>query len=137
MRGAARRGDEVVCLDNFLTGTPENVGAPDGRPCFTLDRCDLTDFVHVPGRSTWCCTSPPGLTARLPPLPIETLKVGSVGTLHALGLAKDKGARFLLASTSEVYGDPQVHPQPEDYWGTSTRSGLAGSTTRRSGSPRR
>ena len=70
-------------------------------------------------------------------LPIETLKVGSVGTWHALGLAKDKGARFVLASTSEVYGDPRVHPQPETTGATSTRSARAASTTRASGSARR
>jgi len=70
-------------------------------------------------------------------LPIETLKVGSIGTLHALGLALEKGARFVLASTSEVYGDPQVHPQPESYWGHVNPVGPRGSTTRRSGSPRR
>jgi dTDP-glucose 4,6-dehydratase len=69
-------------------------------------------------------------------LPIETMKVGSIGTLHALGLAKEKGARFLLASTSETYGDPQVHPQPESYWGHVNPVGPAGSTTRPSASPR-
>ena len=69
-------------------------------------------------RSTWCCTSPrPRRPIDYLQLPIETLKVGSLGTWHALGLAKEKGARFVLASTSEVYGDPRVHPQPEDYWG--------------------
>ena len=110
--------NEVVCLDNFLTGTPENVAHLVGRPGFTLSRTDLTEFVHVGGRVDLVLHfASPASPVDYLQLPIETLKVGAIGTWHALGLAKDKGARFLLASTSEVYGDPQVHPQPEDYWG--------------------
>ena len=113
-----RSGDEVVCLDNFLTGTPSNLGHLMDHPRFTLQHCDLVHYVHVPGSVDLVLHfASPASPVDYLKLPLETLKVGSVGTWHALGLAKDKGARFLLASTSEVYGDPQVHPQPEDYWG--------------------
>jgi dTDP-glucose 4,6-dehydratase len=113
-----RRGTGVICLDNFLTGTPANIAHLLGEPGFRLIHCDVTDFVHVSG--------PVDLVLHLASaasptdylrLPIETLKVGSLGTLHGLGLAGEKGARFILASTSEVYGDPQQHPQSESYWG--------------------
>jgi len=111
-------GTEVVCLDSFLTGSPANVAHLAGRPGFRLVRCDLTDFVHVPGEVDLVLHfASPASPIDYLQLPIETLKVGSLGTWHALGLAKDKGARFVLASTSEVYGDPRVHPQPESYWG--------------------
>ncbi len=111
-------GYEVVCLDNFLTGRPENVAHLLENPKFRLVRADVTDFIHVPGSvdAVLHFASPASPIDYLE-LPIETMKVGSIGTLHALGLAKEKGARFLLASTSETYGDPQVHPQPETYWG--------------------
>ncbi len=112
------RGTEVVCLDNFLTGRPGNVAHLIGEPGFHLVACDVTDFVHVPGPVDLVLHfASPASPIDYLHLPIHTLKVGAVGTFHALGLAKDKGARFVLASTSEVYGDPQVHPQPEDYWG--------------------
>ncbi|CAN5160973.1 GDP-mannose 4,6-dehydratase [soil metagenome] len=111
-------GYEVVCLDNFLTGTPANVAHLIGAERFQLVKVDVTDFIHVPGRvdAVLHFASPASPVDYLK-LPIETMKVGSLGTLHTLGLAKDKGARYLLASTSEAYGDPQVHPQPESYWG--------------------
>jgi dTDP-glucose 4,6-dehydratase len=113
-----RRGTGVICLDNFLTGTPANIAHLIGEPRFRLIKCDVTDFVHVPGPVDLvlhlASAASPADYLRLP---IETLKVGSVGTLHALGLAVDKGARFVLASTSEVYGDPLQHPQSEAYWG--------------------
>jgi dTDP-glucose 4,6-dehydratase len=113
-----QRGDEVVCLDNFLTGSPSNVGHLLDHPRFTLQRCDLVHYVHVPGPVDLVLHfASPASPIDYLKLPLETLKVGSIGTWHALGLAKDKHARFVLASTSEVYGDPQVHPQPEDYWG--------------------
>jgi dTDP-glucose 4,6-dehydratase len=111
-------GVAVTCMDNFLTGSPRNVAHLIGRPGFRLTECDLTCFVHVSG--------PVDLVLHLASaaspvdylkLPIETLKVGGLGTLHSLGLAREKGARFVLASTSEVYGDPLRHPQREDYWG--------------------
>ncbi|HEY3001037.1 MAG TPA: UDP-glucuronic acid decarboxylase family protein [Kribbellaceae bacterium] len=112
------QGAEVVCLDNFLTGSPANVAHLMGRPGFTCTRCDLTEFLHVPGRvSLVLHFASPASPVDYLQLPIQTLKVGAIGTWHALGLAKEKGARFVLASTSEVYGDPQVHPQPESYWG--------------------
>jgi dTDP-glucose 4,6-dehydratase len=111
-------GSEVVALDNFLTGTPANVAHLMEHDGFRLLKADITDYIHVPGAvdAVLHFASPASPIDYLL-LPIETLKVGSIGTLHALGLAKEKGARFLLASTSETYGDPQVHPQPETYWG--------------------
>jgi dTDP-glucose 4,6-dehydratase len=111
-------GHRVTCLDNFSTGSPANVAHLMGRRDFTCLRCDLTEFIHVPGRVDLILhfASPASPTDYLR-MPIETLKVGAIGTWHALGLAKEKGARLVLASTSEVYGDPQVHPQPESYWG--------------------
>jgi dTDP-glucose 4,6-dehydratase len=112
------RGVEVVCLDNFLTGSPENVLHLMEHPGFRLVRCDVTDYVHVPGPVDLVLHfASPASPLDYLRMPIETLKVGSLGTLHTLGLAREKGARYVLASTSEVYGDPLVHPQPEEYWG--------------------
>ncbi len=109
---------EVVCLDNFVTGRPGNVQHLLPSERFRLVRTDVTDYVHVPGPvDVVLHFASPASPVDYLKLPIETLKVGSTGTLHALGLAREKGARFLLASTSEAYGDPQVHPQREDYWG--------------------
>jgi dTDP-glucose 4,6-dehydratase len=111
-------GDEVIALDNLLTGTPANVEHLLEHDGFRLIRCDITEYVHVPGPVDQVLHfASPASPIDYLLLPIETMKVGSIGTLHALGLAKEKGARFLLASTSETYGDPQVHPQPETYWG--------------------
>ncbi|GAA3558326.1 GDP-mannose 4,6-dehydratase [Nonomuraea rosea] len=111
-------GAEVVCMDSFLTGGPRNVEHLIDRPEFRLIECDLTGFVHVPDRLDlvlhFASAASPADYLRYP---VETLRVGSVGTLHALGLAREKGARFVLASTSEVYGDPLEHPQRESYWG--------------------
>jgi dTDP-glucose 4,6-dehydratase len=111
-------GYHVVCMDNFLTGTPTNVEHLINRSPFELLDVDVTNYVHVPGRvdAVLHFASPASPIDYLQ-LPLETMKVGSIGTLHSLGLARAKGARFLLASTSEAYGDPQVHPQPETYWG--------------------
>jgi dTDP-glucose 4,6-dehydratase len=111
-------GCEVICLDDLSTGAAANVAHLVDSGSFRLIRTDVTDFVHVPGRVDAVLhfaspASPVDYLRR----PIATLKVGSIGTLHGLGLAKEKGARFLLASTSETYGDPQIHPQPESYWG--------------------
>jgi dTDP-glucose 4,6-dehydratase len=112
------RGVEVVCLDNFLTGSAENVVHLVEHPGFRLVRCDVTDYVHVPGPVDLVLHfASPASPLDYLRMPIETLKVGSLGTLHTLGLAHEKGARYVLASTSEVYGDPLVHPQPEEYWG--------------------
>jgi dTDP-glucose 4,6-dehydratase len=113
-----RRGVGVICLDNFLTGSPRNIAHLIGQPRFRMIKCDVTDFVHVPGDVDlvlhFASAASPADYLRFP---VETLKVGGLGTLHALGLAREKNARFVLASTSEVYGDPLVHPQPESYWG--------------------
>jgi dTDP-glucose 4,6-dehydratase len=112
------RGVKVVCLDNFLTGSPGNVLHLMENPAFRLIRCDVTDFVHVPGPVDLVLHfASPASPLDYLKMPIETLKVGSLGTLHTLGLAHEKGARYVLASTSEVYGDPLQHPQAEDYWG--------------------
>jgi len=111
-------GTKVVCLDNFLTGIPANVAHLMPYPNFRLVRCDVTDFIHVPGEVDLVLHfASPASPVDYLRLPIETLKVGSLGTLHALGLAREKKARFVLASTSEVYGDPLEHPQRETYWG--------------------
>jgi dTDP-glucose 4,6-dehydratase len=111
-------GYQVTCLDNFLTGAPTNVDHLLEHERFRLVRADVSDYIHVVGPvdAVLHFASPASPVDYLQ-LPIHTMKVGSIGTLHALGLAKEKGARFLLASTSEVYGDPHVHPQPESYWG--------------------
>jgi nucleoside-diphosphate-sugar epimerase/intein/homing endonuclease len=110
-------GFEVVCLDSLLTGQASNVEDLQGER-FHLVKVDVTNYIHVSGPvdAVLHFASPASPIDYLR-YPIQTLKVGALGTHHALGLAKDKGARFLLASTSEVYGDPQVHPQPESYWG--------------------
>jgi dTDP-glucose 4,6-dehydratase len=111
-------GCEVIALDNFLTGRPANVEHLLQHDGFHLIKADVTAYVHVPGPVDQVLHfASPASPIDYLLLPIETLKVGSIGTLHALGLAKEKGARFVLASTSETYGDPQVHPQPETYWG--------------------
>ena len=112
------RGDEVVGIDNMLTGRLENVAHLFGHERFTFQHHNVSNFVHVAGPvDTILHFASPASPADFERMPIQILKVGSLGTLHLLGLAKDKGATFFLASTSEVYGDPEVHPQPEDYWG--------------------
>jgi dTDP-glucose 4,6-dehydratase len=111
-------GYSVLCLDDFSTGSPANVAHLAEAGPFRLVRANVTDFVHVVGDvDVVLHFASPASPVDYLRMPIETLKVGSIGTLHTLGLAKEKGARFLLASTSEAYGDPQVHPQPETYWG--------------------
>ena len=111
-------GLEVVCMDNLITGSLENIESYFGRDGFTFVHHDVTNFIHVPGKLDFILHfASPASPIDYLKLPIQTLKVGSLGTHKALGLAKSKGARFLLASTSETYGDPLVHPQPEDYWG--------------------
>src|ERR687886_1414752 len=101
-----------------VTGGPANVAHLLQDPRFTLVRADVTQYLYVAGPVGYVLHfASPASPIDYLKMPIETLKVGSIGTLHALGLARDKGARFLLASTSEVYGDPEVHPQPEGYWG--------------------
>jgi dTDP-glucose 4,6-dehydratase len=109
---------DVVCIDNLLTGSVANIEHLFGRPGFLFEKYDVTNYIHVAGRVDFVLHfASPASPIDYLELPIQTLKVGSLGTHKALGLAKAKGARFLLASTSEVYGDPLVHPQPEGYWG--------------------
>ncbi|MEP0774561.1 MAG: SDR family oxidoreductase [Acidobacteriota bacterium] len=111
-------GMEVVCIDNLLTGSLSNIEHLFGRKGFVFLHYDVTNYLHVPGAVDFVLHfASPASPIDYLELPIQTLKVGSLGTHKALGLAKAKGARFLLASTSEVYGDPLVHPQPESYWG--------------------
>jgi dTDP-glucose 4,6-dehydratase len=111
-------GHDVLCLDNFCTGVPRNVEHLIEHDRFRLVKADVTDYVHVTGEVDMVLHfASPASPIDYLELPIETMKVGSLGTLHALGLAKERDARFVLASTSEAYGDPQVHPQTEDYWG--------------------
>jgi len=111
-------GHRVIGMDNYVTGTPANLAHLAHHPAFQFVRHDVTTFIEVEGplEAVMHFASPASPVDYLE-LPIQTLKVGSLGTHKALGLAKAKGARFLLASTSEVYGDPLVHPQPESYWG--------------------
>ncbi len=112
------RGHEVVAMDNFITGDPANIAHLFGRPGFSFIRHDVTNFIYVDGPLDYILHfASPASPIDYLQLPIQTLKVGSLGTHKALGLAKAKGATFLLASTSETYGDPLVHPQREDYWG--------------------
>ena len=111
-------GHDVICMDNLITGSLANIEHLFGRPGFLFIRHDVTNYIHVPGPVDHILHfASPASPIDYLKLPIQTLKVGSLGTHKALGLAKEKGARFLLASTSEVYGDPLVHPQKEDYWG--------------------
>ena len=111
-------GYDVVCLDNFCTGDARNIEHLTADPAFRILNYDVTDYVAVPGPvDVVMHFASPASPIDYHQLPIETLKVGSIGTLHTLGLAREKGARYFLASTSETYGDPQVHPQPETYWG--------------------
>ena len=112
------RGHEVVGMDNLLTGSTENIAHLMGRDDYLFIKHDVTNYIHIEGPLDFILHfASPASPIDYLQLPIQTLKVGSLGTHKALGLAKDKGARFVLASTSEVYGDPQVHPQQESYWG--------------------
>jgi dTDP-glucose 4,6-dehydratase len=112
------RGAEVVGMDNFSTGSADNLAGFERRPGFTFIRHNVTEYVTLDGPLDWVLHfASPASPVDYLELPIQTLKVGSLGTHNALGLAMAKGAGLLLASTSEVYGDPLVHPQREDYWG--------------------
>jgi dTDP-glucose 4,6-dehydratase len=113
-----RREHTVICMDNFITGSPDNVEHLRARPAFTVVRHNVTEYIDLAGPLDWVLhLASPASPRDYLELPIQTLKVGALGTHRALGVAKAKGARFLLASTSEVYGDPLLHPQREDYWG--------------------
>lgn len=119
------RGHRVIAMDNLSTGTIENIAHLAGNENFRFIKQDVTEFIFIdePVDYVWHFASPASPVDYLE-LPIQTLKVGSLGTHKALGLARYKGARFLLASTSEVYGVPLVHPQKEDYWGNVNPIGL-------------
>jgi dTDP-glucose 4,6-dehydratase len=109
---------EVLCLDNLLTGDIRNISHLFDDERFHFVKYDVTEYIHVDGPVDFILHfASPASPVDYLEYPIQTLKVGSLGTHKALGLAKSKGATFLLASTSEVYGDPAVHPQPEEYWG--------------------
>lgn len=111
-------GFKVIGMDNLLTGSLENIEHLVSEKNFEFQHYDVTKFVHVPGELDYIMHfASPASPIDYLKMPIQTLKVGSLGTLNCLGLAKDKGARMLIASTSEVYGDPMIHPQTEEYWG--------------------
>jgi dTDP-glucose 4,6-dehydratase len=117
-RALLDRGDEVVCLDNLVTGTEDNIAELLGHQRFSYQRHDVTEHVEVDGRvDAVMHLASPASPKDFPEIPIKILKVGSLGTHNLLGLARKNNARFFLASTSEIYGDPLVHPQPETYWG--------------------
>ena len=121
------RGHKVIGIDNFITGSVDNIAHLGGNPDFKFIQQDVTEFLFLDARVdyVWHFASPASPFDYLN-FPIQTLKVGSLGTHKALGLAKEKGARFLLASTSEIYGDPLVHPQTEEYWGNVNTIGPRG-----------
>jgi dTDP-glucose 4,6-dehydratase len=120
-------GCEVIAFDNLLTGRMDNIEALLGHPRFSFEHYDVTNFLDVAGElDAILHFASPASPADFERLPIQILKVGALGTHRALGLAKAKGARFLLASTSECYGDPEVNPQPETYWGNVNPVGIRG-----------
>ncbi|MEP7270641.1 MAG: UDP-glucuronic acid decarboxylase family protein [Acidobacteriota bacterium] len=111
-------GHEVVAMDNLVTGNISNVASHRSDPRFEFIHQDVSQHIHVTGAIDWVLHfASPASPIDYLKLPIQTMKVGALGTHNALGVAKAKGAKFMLASTSEVYGDPLVHPQPETYWG--------------------
>ena len=111
-------GHEVICIDNLITGNCDNISHLFGNEKFKFIQYDVTEYLYVSGELDFILHfASPASPIDYLELPIQTLKVGALGTHKVLGLAKDKEARFLLASTSEVYGDPLIHPQPESYWG--------------------
>jgi len=116
-------GHEVIGMDNFITGSSDNLVHLAGNPKFSFIRHDVANFIFVPGKidAVLHFASPaspnPASPFGYPNLPIQTMKAGALGTHNTLGVARTHNARYILASTSEIYGDPQVHPQKEDYWG--------------------
>jgi dTDP-glucose 4,6-dehydratase len=111
-------GFKVICVDNLITGNTNNIAHLISNEDFKFVKHDVTNYIYLPGRIDYILHfASPASPIDYLKFPIQTLKVGSLGTHKALGLAKEKKARFLLASTSEVYGDPSIHPQNEDYWG--------------------
>ena len=122
-----KEGYEVIAMDNLITGDLKNIEDLFKLDNFEFFHHDITKFIHVPGELDYILHfAAPASPIDYLKIPIQTLKVGSVGTLHCLGLAKEKNARILIASTSEVYGDPQVHPQSEEYYGNVNTIGPRG-----------
>jgi dTDP-glucose 4,6-dehydratase len=120
-------GHEVLAMDNLITGSTDNIDHLAGNRHFKFIFHDVTEYIYVQGRvDAVMHLASPASPVDFARIPIQILKVGSLGTHNALGLALSKGARFLLASTSEVYGDPKVHPQPESYWGNVNPIGVRG-----------
>jgi dTDP-glucose 4,6-dehydratase len=126
-RSLLDRGDQVVAVDNLVTGSVTNIDDLFGHRGFTFVEHDVSSYVWVPGEvDAVMHLASPASPVDFERIPIQILKVGGLGTHNCLGLAKAKSARFFLASTSEVYGDPLVHPQPETYWGNVNPIGLRG-----------
>ena len=120
-------GDSVICVDNLCTGSPDNIAHLIGNQKFKFVQHDVTQYTYVSGDLDYILHfASPASPIDYYQLPIQTLKVGSLGTHKTLGLAKEKNARYLLASTSEVYGVPLIHPQPETYWGNVNPIGIRG-----------
>jgi dTDP-glucose 4,6-dehydratase len=120
-------GHHVICMDNLITGSADNIAHLMGHERFAFVNLDVTNFIYVKGDLDYVLHfASPASPIDYLKLPIQTLKVGALGTHKALGLAKEKNARLLLASTSEVYGDPRIHPQKEDYWGNVNPVGMRG-----------
>lgn len=121
------KGDRVICMDNLITGKLENLSHLLNRPNFKFIQHDVTKHIEIDGEIDYVLHfASPASPVDFLKYPIPTLKVGSLGTHNALGLARAKGAKFLLASTSQVYGDPKIHPQPESYWGNVNPIGQRG-----------
>jgi dTDP-glucose 4,6-dehydratase len=122
-----KRGNEVLCLDNLSTGSVNNISHLLGQDLFRFYKHDVTEYIYIgqPVDAVMHFASPASPRDYLE-MPIQTLKVGALGTHKTIGLAKHEGARFLMASTSETYGDPLVNPQPETYWGNVNPIGLRG-----------
>ena len=111
-------GFNVICIDDLITGNTDNISHLAGNENFSFIKHDITNYIFIPGKVDYILHfASPASPIDYLKLPIQTLKVGSLGTHKVLGLAKEKNARMLLASTSEIYGDPDIHPQKEDYWG--------------------
>jgi dTDP-glucose 4,6-dehydratase len=120
-------GHDVICMDNLLTGRADNIAAQIGHPRFRFINYDVAEYIHIEGSLDYILHfASPASPADFERLGIRILKVGALGTHKTLGLARAKGAKFLLASTSETYGDPKVHPQDEDYWGNVNPIGIRG-----------
>ena len=120
-------GHQIIAMDNLVTGAVKNIAHHRSDPNFEFIFHDVSNHIHVTGSLDWVLHfASPASPIDYLQLPIQTLKVGAMGTHNALGVAKAKGAKFMLASTSEVYGDPLVHPQPEEYWGNVNPIGLRG-----------